>query len=478
MTETNRNLTPDGRLKAGDLGKIAAEIREAWHLGDGNSAVLMKPDTLQAWADRALKGSEVLADITDQLRELRMASGCHPGASHVVVRDTVAQQSATINDLSERLMTAREDLETARQALEQVQQERNTLRHDLEHAQRDRDAALDEATERNQRLNAQARNIENYARQVRALQTELDQARSAQSNMKENYEAATEVLNEVREALGTPGNADIVAHARQIAEDHKRFRGTETSNGILVRHIRDVLGTEMGTCVVEDAKRKAIAAAWQQHFKDQRDNTRSKLLRTLERLGDEREKHKRHLSQLAEALGHDSKDRPSVQYLISEASRLVQARNHALQNRDDALQERDEAVQRSKAAAEDRDRAIVARDRAIQERDWAARGRDDAIKKLRAAQDRTINGRPVTEALADLVLTRKRQLDSLESDRTLPYKAWGGILKDEATHFNYLARKDGDNRSHRLRNAALRIAGLCLAFVEALDGVTEEDLKQ
>lgn len=478
MTATNRNLTPDGRLKAGDLGKIAAEIREAWHLGGGNSPVLMKPDTLKAWADRASKGSGVLADITDQLRELRMASGCHPGASHEVVRDTVAQQSATINDLSERLMTAREDLETARQALEQVQQERNTLRHDLEHAQRDRDAALDEATERNQRLNAQARNIENYARQVRALQTELDNARSMQSNMKENYEVATEVLNEVREALGTPDNADIVAHAQQIAEDHKRFRGTETSNGILVRHIRDALGTEMGTCVVEDAKRKAIAAAWQQHFKDQRDNTRSKLLRTLERLGDEREKHGRLLGQLAEALGHDSKNRPDVQHLISEASRLVQARNHALQNRDDALQERDEAVQRSKAAAEDRDRAIVERDRAIQERDWAARGRDDAIKKLRAAQDRTINGRPVTKALSDLVLTRRRQPFTLEGDRGTSLQVWGDIIQDAAQRFHSFVEQDGGSQNNRLRSTALRIAGICLAFVEALDGVTEEDLKR
>jgi len=97
--------------------------------------------------------------------------------------------------------------------------------------------------------------------------------------------------------------------------------------------------------------------------------------------------------------------------------------------------------------------------------------------EIEKANSGRINGRPVTQALSDLVLTRMRQPYTQESDRNMPIQIWGGILKDEAQNFNFLARRDSDSRTNRLRNAALKIAGICLAFVETLDGVTAEDLK-
>lgn len=105
------------------------------------------------------------------------------------------------------------------------------------------------------------------------------------------------------------------------------------------------------------------------------------------------------------------------------------------------------------------------------------------IEKLRAsgapANVGRINGRPVTQALSDLVQVRKRQPYSLKEDREVPAKLWGNILKEEAGHFNFLAHRDGDNQcTGRLRNAVLRIAGICLAIAERMDGVKDEDIQQ
>lgn len=335
------------------------------------------------------------------------------------------------------------------------------------------------------------------------LSLEVEQLDEDLRKSDEDYTAASRVLHEVREALGVPAGADVVAHARMIAQTKDKLAREQVP--ALKRSITDMLGLPADTddlTVLQEIGRRDREVSRAEGVRTEikpilglpNDASDAALIEAVKRIKRQQD---------AEQSNREENETPTSRYAkfkadvaqklgLSKHMAVERAIFNEVDNLQNQLHRADDFGARIRnvlslpvglpdyqvVASAGRIKHIKDKNvEALDEKNAQVSRQAAEIEKMKVNSGR-INGRPVTQALSDLVLTRKRQPYDLETDRNMPVQVWGGILKDEAQHFNFLARRDGDSRTNRLRNAALKIAGICLAFVEALDGVTTEDLKQ